>query len=602
MKFKYYLIVLMILGFLQSCKKPESSVDGNGGNEISGGVAEVTEVVSDISVELNTDKALYDPGDKVLFKAGTVPSGTRVRYRHEGEVILDQELAETAWEWTAPSEDFQGYLVELYRREEKKEIIIGTIAVDVSSDWTRFPRYGYVADFDSSKLKDGVIEGEMSFLNRCHVNGIQFYDWHNKHHWPLGGTREKPAEVYKDIANRDVYAAAVRKYIKVLHGYGMKAMFYNLCFGALDDAAEDGVKKEWYAYNHTGGVDPDHHVLPDSWKSDIYVLDPANREWLDYLAERNDDVYAQYDFDGFHIDQLGYRGNRYTYSGQLIDFPRGYADFINAMKRSHPAKRLVMNAVGGYGALDIAGTGKVDFLYNEVWDNQREFKDLHMLIKSNDIYSGHTKNTVFAAYMNYGCSHRDFNVPGVLLTDAVMFALGGAHLELGDHMLCREYFPNKDVQMSSALKVQIVRYYDFMTAYQTLLRGMDSSAETAPEIKVAEKNARTVINAWPPQKGKIGAYSKKIGKRKIIHLLNFLSVDETSWRDVDGTMPVPRQVRNLKVKVKADAPVKRIWTASPDIHAGACQDLVFEQRGGYVYFTVPMLKYWNMLVFEYDRT
>ena len=49
--------------------------------------------------------------------------------------------------------------------------------------------------------------------------------------------------------------------------------------------------------------------------------------------------------------------------------------------------------------------------------------------------------------MNYNKADNrgEFNTPGVLLTDAVMFALGGSHLELGgDHMLCKEYFPNEN--------------------------------------------------------------------------------------------------------------------------------------------------------------
>ena len=53
------------------------------------------------------------------------------------------------------------------------EVILGTIAVDVSSDWTRFPRYGFVATFDASKTESKIQE-EMAFLNRCHINGVQF--------------------------------------------------------------------------------------------------------------------------------------------------------------------------------------------------------------------------------------------------------------------------------------------------------------------------------------------------------------------------------------------------------------------------------------------
>lgn len=71
--------------------------------------------------------------------------------------------------------------------------------------------------------------------------------------------------------------------------------------------------------------------------------------------------------------------------------------------------------------------------------------------------------------MNYNKADNrgEFNTPGILLTDAVMFALGGSHLELGgDHMLCKEYFPNENLTMSEELKTAMVRYYDFLTSYQ----------------------------------------------------------------------------------------------------------------------------------------
>ena len=206
-------------------------------------------------------------------------------------------------------------MAEVYRQEQdNSETVLGTIAVDVSSDWTRFPRYGFVATFDGSKLSDGVIENEMAYLNRCHINGVQFQDWHNKHHWPLGGTRDNLLDVYKDIANRDVYTSVVKKYIDVQHGLGMKSMFYNLCFGALDDAATDGVKEEWYAFRNTSRGDKDMHSLPSSWKSSIYLVDPSNTEWQQYIGDRNDDVYANFAFDGYQIDQLGKRGTLYNYS------------------------------------------------------------------------------------------------------------------------------------------------------------------------------------------------------------------------------------------------------------------------------------------------
>lgn len=564
--------------------------------DITGEVTDVVKVNASLTVSLSTDKACYKPGETVTFTAvGTVPADAKVRYRTQTEVVAEQAASGQTWTWTAPNADFTGYLVDVYRTEsDGSETVLGTIGVDVSSDWTRFPRYGFVATFDASKTAAGVIEQEMAFLNRCHINGVQFQDWHNKHHWPLGGTRDKLDEVYKDIANRDVYTSVIKKYIDVQHSYGMKAMFYNLCFGALSDAAQDGVKEEWYLFKDTKHSQKDSHDLPDSWKSDIYLVNPANKEWQQYIGDRNDDVYANFDFDGYQIDQLGDRGNLYTYDGGKANLQLGYESFVKAMKERHPGKRLVMNAVSSYGTYSIA-QGDVDFLYNELWNSESSFSSIRDIIHNNELYGRHDLQTVFAAYMNYTKADNpgEFNTPGVLLTDAVMFALGGSHLELGDHMLCKEYFPNDNLTMSQELRDAIVRYYDFMTAYQNLLRGGGTETEagvsSTSDVKVA---------AWPPVIGNVTAFSRQVGDKKVVHLLNFMDADNLSWRDMNGTMPEPRLVEGLPLRMKATAKVNKIWVATPDALGGAVQELPFKQAGGEVVFTLPSLKYWTMIVVE----
>lgn len=563
-------------------------------DKIDGGVTNVVQVKSSLSLDISTDKACYQPGQTVTFSVtGTMPQGVIARYSASGEKVSEQPLTSNTWTWSAPAKDFTGYMVELFQKQDDgSELVLGTIAVDVSSDWTSFPRYGFVATYDQSKTLPGVIESEMTFLNRCHINGIQFYDWHNKHHWPLGGTKGNLDVVYKDIANRDVYTSVIKKYIDVQHSYGMKAMFYNLCFGALKDASADGVKEEWYLFKDQNHTTKDVCQLPDGWKSSIWLVDPSNQEWQQYIGQRNDDVYDSFNFDGYHIDQLGSRGTVYTYGGGTADLQRGYASFIEAMKTRRPEKRLVMNAVSSFGASTIAGTGKTDFLYNELWDSEADFSSIEKVLHANSLYSNGKKQTVLAAYMNYGKSDGEFNTPGVLLTDAVIFALGGSHLELGDHMLCREYFANNSLKMSNALKTSIVHYYDFMTAYQNLLRG---GGET---LSIDLTSSGNSINAWPPRMNTITTIAKKVGNRKVIHLINFLDADNLSWRDMNGTMPEPRLKQSLSMKLKASEKVNKIWVASPDTHGGAMQELTFVQKDGFVTFTVPSLKYWTMIVLE----
>ena len=546
------------------------------------------EITSRLTLELSTDKALYAPGQTISFSVkGNLPAGATVRYRHGADVVEEQPLSGSTWTWTAPSQDFTGYLVDIYTKNGSGETVYGTIAVDVSSDWNRFPRYGFVATYDKTKNQK-TIDAEMELLNRYHINGVQFYDWHYAHHQPY-----TPDAVYTDIANREIDADVVRRYISAQHGYGMKSMFYNLCYGALDNASQKGVKDQWYLYKDQRHSQKDCLNMSSDWKSDIYLTDPNNTDWQKYLAAQNKDVYEHFDFDGYHIDQVGDRGTVYDFYGNTVNLPSGFTNFIKAMKQAEPGKRLVMNAVANYGQLNIANTGDVDFLYSELWGGESQFADLLSILNQNRSYRPGA-GQVYAAYMDYECNDKsEFNTPGVLLTDAVMFAIGADHLELGDHMLCHEYFPNSHLAMSDDLKSQLVCYYDFFTAYEDLLRvegqqNDDDIYTTTSDVTIAN---------WPPRLGTVTSYTKTVDDKKVVNLLNFVNANSLSWRDLKGDMPEPQQINGLTLAVKAGN-VKRIWVASPDCYGGVAQELHFEKNGDLVVFTVPMLKYWSMIVIE----
>ena len=576
-----------------------------------------TGVLAQDNIELSTNKACYAPGQKVQLTAtGTIPSNTTIRYRHGATVVDEQSFSDVAqdnkWSWTPPAIDFRGYLVELYHTVGTETEILATIAIDVSSDWHQFPRYGFVADFNNysgNVDKDANIRSEMAYLNRLHINGVQFQDWHWKHHQPVkfesNGT---PSSWYQDISKRYIGTRYIKKYIDVQHSYGMKSIFYNLCYGAWEDAESDGVKKEWglYKRDNNGNYIQDSHELSD-WASDIYLQVPDNSEWKEYLIARNEEVYTNYKFDGFQIDQLGDRGTVYDYNHNKVNLTDGFASFINSMKASRPNKSLIMNAVYDYGAEQIARTGLVDFCYNEVWsgNGHEQFSHLWDVIRNNDRYSDHSLQTVFAAYMNYDKAGNEdpgdglMNTPGVLLTDAVMFALGGAHIEMGDHMLCREYFPAAPLAMTDELKTSMICYYDFLTAYQNLLRGVSSKA--ASSVKVQTTASNVTVSAWPPRANAIVTFSKNVGNQQVVHLLNFQGTNDLSWRDVNGTRQEPLLTEQLPLKVATIRPISKVWVATPDSRGGAVQELAFTRQNGQVSFTLPSLKYWTMVVLESEN-
>lgn len=111
-------------------------------------------------------------------------------------------------------------------------------------------------------------------------------------------------------------------------------------------------------------------------------MNPGNPHWQNYLMDRNNEVYDNYGFDGYQIDQLGDRGDVFEKNGNKIDLEYNYGLFLKAMKGHRKDKRLVMNCVGDFGTHHICdaklddGTRTVDFCYNEVWDDQASFSDL----------------------------------------------------------------------------------------------------------------------------------------------------------------------------------------------------------------------------------
>lgn len=548
------------------------------------------------SAALTTDKACYRPGETVYFTLNQQPaSNVKVRYSHAGKAIGEENLLSASWSWTPPVEDYKGYMVDIYETTNGEEKIHHTIAVDVSSDWKKFPRYGFLSSYGN--ISAAQIEKNIAALSRYHINGIQFYDWMHDHQRPLAGTADDPLASWPDLIGRTNYLSTVTGYIDAAHNKGMKTMFYNLAFGALSNAASDGVKEEWYLFKDPDHTDKDNHHLDAPFRSSIYLTNPANTEWQNYLAARHNDVYKVFNFDGYHIDQLGNRGTVYDYTGNAVKLDESYDDFIAAMKKAQPNKRLVMNAVSQYGQQKSIATSDVDFLYTEIWDESKTFEQLAQVILDNNTYSNHTKQTVLAAYMNYARSNNTgfINTPGVLLANAVIFAFGGSHLELGEHYLANEYFPNSNLQMKSETQRSLTHYYDFLVAYQNLLR--DGGTFYTPKTRSAD--GKLSLESWPASQGSIALTGKRFADKDVIHLINFTNATSMEWRDTNGTQKEPALITDAPITIETGKTVTKVWLASPDINGGVARSLSFEQVAGEVTLTMPSIKYWNMLVLEY---
>ena len=598
-------------------------------------------------VELTTDKVRYEPESTVRFTSKyLLPDNAKVRYLHGNTVVKTDEIGgKQSWSWKVPAQNFTGYLAEIYVTDGIAEQTLATIGVDVSTEWGRFPRYGFVSHYGSDKTVEQV-KKEVDMLNRYHMTGIQFYDWQWQHHKLI----PEGASQWKDVGLRDVFKSSIENYITKLHEVGSKCMFYDLLYGVTGNIADgkpetpanldgkDGISSDWgwidLHANDKGGYDLYQVQYPlGSWPS-IYVMNPGNQDWVNYLSKEIKKVYQHLKFDGYHIDQLGRQREAYyvnlqskTEDGQKVytggdrrdthDFEGYYANFINRMKSDSKDKSLVMNAVSNFGGSKIVGTGNVEFGYNEMWSADDYLWNYRKIIQDNRRNNGkNTFNTVFASYLHCrNGKEGQFRTSSALFGNATIFALGGSRIELsGDHMLYTEYFPDNKRKMPNKLQKSIIHYYDFLVAYENYLR--DGNAETSVNMTMEGVNVaawdfsepdptkeKTEDQTIGPKPYSVNTYSTMKGNVTAIQLLNYsnFSRDNFNIRDIKETMPEPNVLLNKKIVLDDAAPVARIWVASPDCFGGAPQEVVFTQNNGKVTFTLPSLEYWTMVVVEHGN-
>ena len=553
---------------------------------------------------LSTDKAAYKPGEKVTFSLNSMPEGSvTVRYTHLGKTIKQEPLSSLEWTWQPPAEDFQGYMAELYKTVNGQDEVISSIGIDVSSEPSRFPRNGFLSTYGNMSSSD--IAGVLNDLNRYHINYVQFQDWHWKHHHPLAGSATQPMDVWTDIISRNCYRSTVQGYIDGAHQRGMVTLFYNLGYGCLEDYATDDVSPEWLMYTDKLHTHIDNHPLGSPFKSTIYLTDLHNEGWRDYLRARNDEVYSVFNFDGWQIDQLGVRPTTvYDYSGNVIDVQSAFGSFIANEKAAQPDKRIVMNAVGQYGQQGQIASAPVDFCYTEVWEHSdtNGYGIFSRIITDNASWSN-GKQTVLAAYLNYdlGLKGRGyFNTPGIIMATAAACAWGGTILQMGEHMLCHEYFPDDNLSMTGELKRAMIRYYDFAVAYENILRpatpagGINSDWYGVDVTSTSEY----VFNQWGPVANQIATVGRHLDNCDVIHLLSYRNAKHLDWCDSNGDQAPQSLIKDIPVSFAVSSEPSRVWVATPDNQQGAAQEVEWEYSGGQLTLTVPAIQYWTMIVVE----
>jgi len=147
-------------------------------------------------------------------------------------------------EWEAPEISPRGYGVVAELLNEDCEVVSEvSTAFDILNQWTDFPRYGFLSDFQSRRTDPETI---MDSLVRYHINGLQFYDWMYRHEQFL--TDEEP---YRDLLNRELSLETVKFDLCCSRTqYSCYALYCHICclYSFLRTAQRLGfIRKGWEA-------------------------------------------------------------------------------------------------------------------------------------------------------------------------------------------------------------------------------------------------------------------------------------------------------------------------------------------------------------------
>ena len=563
----------------------------------------------DETMVCRTEKSMYAPGETATVCLEGLPAeaaALRVRLYSLERCVWDWQLpASKRFPLSLPDADGRGYALEVEALDEQQNVLTSAFtAVDVSSSWTKFPRYCYVWDFTPS----ADAESKADEMARYHLNGVQFYDWQYRHHRPLAADLSG----WRDWSGRWISGDTVRAYLRAAHDRGMACMAYNMIYAANETYLTDGsgVQADWRLVRTNGAdftCDMDAKLGPVGVLQYFNLLNP---DWQSYIFAQENRVFEAFDFDGWHGDTIGENGPMRTADGGPLGYDAdgkpiylvkdGYTAFLNAAKAAIGDKYLAFNPVGAQG-IENVNVSAVDVLYTEFWPwdrnaNGRLYDDyytLHRAILGACEQSG-GKSLIVAAYVNYRNPKAAFNPATVRMLDCVVFASGGSRIELGNggNMLSDEYFPaDGKKRMDDGLRSAVDRLYDFLVAYENLLR--DGQRPVSRTVRLENLPVST-----DGRSDTVWCFAKADSSTEIYHFLNLTGTDD-GWRDEEQTKKPPIAHENVKTRLYTDYPVREVWLASPDGESLLPLPLEFQTgrdaNGAYAEFTQPALEYWNLI-------
>lgn len=550
-----------------------------------------------------------------------------------------------------------GYLVTISVNDKSGSTLSSKRAgLSVEDDWTVFPRYGIVAgsptDQNSILVKNlEAYRKELELMKSMNINSYFFYDAYNEATDPFPEGVDSFVQKWNTWSHTQVDTKAVKELVDQVHKSGAVAMLYNM-ISADSNPKNPALPLAALAYNFYDSFgkkgEPMTYTIGDN-PTQVYY-DPANPDWQKYIAGVMKSAMDRMGFDGWQGDTIGdnrvtdYEHRNSTDEADSHMMSDSYASFINAMKDLIGEKYYItINDVNG-GNDDKLVKARQDVVYNELWTNggsvipgrmQVAYGDLKARI---DMVRNKTgKSLIVGAYIEE--PGIDYTVPGgkatngagkdalagkplqadaTLLVDATVAAAGGYHMSIAAlananaalNVLQSAYYPTQYLSVAKDTIRKLYNYQQFITAYETLLRGEGVTNSTQA---VSTKNVAGEIlskDALGVTGDQVWTFAKSGKGFSTVQMINMMGIN-AGWHNEEGYADnkTPDAQENLIVRLslagktaqEAAKIVDQVYVTSPDDWATSSMkkaqaSLETDENGQPVLvISVPKLTLWNML-------
>jgi dextranase len=555
-------------------------------------------------LDVFADRATYRPAQPAVIQS-VLANATQAKFRGRVRarlVTLDGEVtrAETEVELAPgarltvpltlglPADDLRGYGVEAELLDGRGRLIAqaGT-ALDVATDWTRAPRYGFLADFAPGE-SEAESQRRLRALARFHVNAVQIYDWMYRHHSFL-----PPSPEFIDPLGRNLSLDVVRRKVRLAQQLGMRAQAYVAIYAAAPDYFKAHPEQGLYRLDGTP------YTLSEPALGDwLFITNIADRAWLGQLSAECRRAIEAVGFDGLHLDQYGFVRTGYTLAGSRVDVEQALPEFLNALRSAVGGAATVFNAVNVWPLAAVAASS-VEPLYIEVWPPHDTLRDLReIILRARELRGG--RAPVLAAYLSgllpAEAATRQGALHALRRLTAAIYLNGGSHIALGEGggVLRHPYFPNY-YPLRPAEARAVRADYDFIARYSEYFfdpawRDISTTATGGLNDDLRLEAPRSGPMAEPDS---IWTIARARGNVVTLGLVNLRGMASTAW---NAAQPAPRRLRRLRLRVQLERPVAQAFFASPDRGSGRAVPLLVEREGRLAFVTVPELGYWGLVI------